>query len=255
MPNNVDQAVARVLGTGLEHASEAEILQHLDAELQQQASARPAVLGGEAAQPWVLGAEAAGGNAAQRFLSFYADAIHREICDPEKGRLKDDYRGVIGGLDLSGQIKSLVPLVLTAIGSGAALLNPAAIGALVALWLIRVGLDQWCAMPRASMAQTTANTGAAPAPIDPSVSAGAASGAAAASSGMPEQAPDVGNVPALAHTPDPDEAPTGTGSAPMPVDPSVSTGAADTEPAHVTDPDVLIDPATTSSNPDVRGET
>ena len=235
MPNDINQTVDQVLGEGLEHASEADILERLDAELKQQLP-RAAVLGADVTAPWMRGA-AAGGSAAQRFIAFYADAIHKEICDPEQGRLKDEYRGTIGGLALADQVKSLVPYVLTALGVGAAFANPAVIGALVALWLVRVGLDQWCAAPRTAVAETTANTGASPAPIDPSLATdatGAAEGRAASASSAP---------------------PAGTGSAPMPVDPSGSTGVANTEPAHTTDPKVQIDPATTSSNPDVRGET
>ncbi|HEU5015022.1 MAG TPA: hypothetical protein VFT66_21045 [Roseiflexaceae bacterium] len=246
MPNDIDQTVDQVLGEGLEHASEADILQRLDAELQQQTSGNAAVLGADAAEPWMRG-EAAGGSAAQRFIAFYADAIHKEICDPEKGRLKDEYRGTIGGLNVADQVKSLVPYILTALGIGASFVNPAAIGALVALWLVRVGLDQWCAAPQASMAETTANTGAGPAPIDPSLatSAGAAEGRARGAS-------DPSSDNDLLH--DLLDQPTGTGSAPMSVNPSGSTGVANTEPAHATDPKVRIDPATTSSNPDVRGE-
>ncbi len=247
MPNDIDQTVDQVLGEGLEHASEAQILERLDAELKQQTSGHAAVLGAGDAHPW-LGGEAAGGSAAQRFIAFYADAIHKEICDPEKGRLKDEYRGTIGGLALADQVKSLVPYVLTALGIGASFINPAAIGALVALWIVRVGLDQWCAAPHASLAETTANTGAGPAPIDPSLATGTAGeGRAQNASGAPS---DKDLLQDLLDQ----SAGTGSGSAPMPIDPSGSTGVANTEPAHPTDPKVRIDPATTSSNPDVRGE-
>lgn len=243
MPNDIDQTVDQVLGEGLEHASQAEILDRLDAELRQQTAGRAGVLGDETATPWLRGA-AAGGSAAQRFIAFYAAAIHREICDPEKGRLKDEYRGTIGGLALADQVKALVPYVLTALGIGASFVNPAAIAALVALWLIRVGLDQWCAAPHASMAETTENTGASPAPIDPSLAtsaAGAAEGRAAEASGAQSSDQLLGDLL---------EQPTGTGSAPMPIDPAGSTGIADTESAHPTDPRVPIDSDTTSSGMD-----
>src|SRR5690242_14225420 len=110
MPNDIDQTVDQGLGEGLEHASEAQILERLDGELKQQTSGYTAVLGAGDAQPW-LGGEATGGSAAQRFIAFYANAIHKEICDPETGRLKDEYRGTIGGLALADQVKSLVPYV------------------------------------------------------------------------------------------------------------------------------------------------
>lgn len=147
--NEIDQAVDQVLGSGLATANEDEILHQLDVELQQQAESQAMVLGEEEPAPWVLGGEGGNfGSMAQRFINFYADAIYREICDPQQGRLKDQYRSLIGGSDTNDRVRALVPVVLSAIGVGASLLNPAAIAAIVALWLVKLGLDQWCALPR-----------------------------------------------------------------------------------------------------------
>lgn len=156
----IDQAVAQVLGSGLESADENEILRQLDAELQQQTESQAMVLGGEEPEPWVLGGEGSGGfgSMAQRFINFYGDALYREICDPQQGRLKDEYRTLVGGEDTSSRVKALVPTVLAAIGVGASLVNPAIIGAIVALWLVKLGLDQWCAMPRPSAAGATTSS-------------------------------------------------------------------------------------------------
>lgn len=156
-PNDIDQAVDQVLGNGLASADEHEILRQLDVALQQQAESQAMVLGGDEPAPWVLGGESGGGfgTMAQRFLSFYGDALYREICDPAKGQIKDEYRSLVGGADTKDRVKSLVPTVLAAIGIGASLINPAAIAALVALWLVKLGLDQWCALPRASATPPT----------------------------------------------------------------------------------------------------
>lgn len=150
--NEIDQAVAQVLGSGLASENEQAILRQLDAELQQQAEAQAMVLSGEEPAPWVLGGESGGGfgSMAQRFLNFYADALYREICDPQQGRMKDEYRSLVSGSDTRDRVKAIVPAVLTAIGVGASLVNPAAIAAIVALWLVKLGLDQWCALPRPS---------------------------------------------------------------------------------------------------------
>lgn len=239
----------------LAHADESAILQRLDAELQRQATATAAVLSADP-HPGVLGGEESVGSTAQRFLRFYTDAIHREICDAEKGRLKDHYRGTIGGETTAEQVKSLVPTLLAALGIGASFVNPAAIASLVALWLVRVGLDQWCAAPRSAPAE--AGSGAAPVRIDPSV----VPPAAAASSD--DLLSDLLTAPLDAQTATPaDNLPparadldsAGAGTAPMPVDPSVSTAPSvtDTTP-DIADSDVRIEPASTSSNPDVRGE-
>lgn len=152
--SDIDQAVDQVLGSGLAAASEDDIMRQLDAELQQQVESQAMVLGNEEAAPWVLGGEGGGGlgSMAQRFIGFYGDALYREICDPEQGRMKDQYRSLIGGNDTNSRVKALVPTVLAAIGVGASLVNPAIIAAIVALWLIKLGLDQWCALPRPSAA-------------------------------------------------------------------------------------------------------
>ena len=169
--DNIEQAVDQVLSSGLAGADESEIVRRLDAELQQQTEAGAMVLGGDEPAPWVLGGESGGGfgSMAQRFLGFYAEALRKEICDSEKGQLKDQYRSLIGSADTNDRVKAIAPVVLTAIGVGAALVNPAAIAAIVALWLVRLGLDQWCALPAAKTETSATGSGEAPATIDPSV--------------------------------------------------------------------------------------
>lgn len=160
MTTHIDEAVDQVLSSGLASASEDDIIRQLDAELQQQAQARALVLSGTEPEPWVLGGQEGGGfgTMAQRFLNFYADALHREICDAQQLRLKDTYRDLLGGKDLAGQAKALAPVVLAAFGVSASLVAPATVAAIVALWLLRTGLEQWCAVPRAAVAES----GAAP---------------------------------------------------------------------------------------------
>ncbi len=148
--NDLDQAVELVLSSELASADEQALMRQLDAELQQQTEAQSLVLGGDEPDAWVLGGDHGGGfgSMAQRFIGFYADAIYKEICDPEQGQLKDTYRNLIGGSDTNDRVKQIAPAVLAAIGIGASLVNPATIAAIVALWLVKLGLDQWCAVPR-----------------------------------------------------------------------------------------------------------
>lgn len=172
MPNEIDQAVDQVLSSELATADENEILRQLDVELQQQTEAQAMVLSGEEPPAWVLGDEQAGGfgSMAQRFIGFYGDALYKEICDPQQGRMKDQYRNLVGGADTNDRVRALAPVVLGALGIGASLVNPAAIAAIVALWLVRLGLDQWCALPRSQGGATSASgSGAAPMVVDPSV--------------------------------------------------------------------------------------
>jgi hypothetical protein len=168
---HLDEVINVTLGgLDLESVDENAIIRRLDKELQQQseASALGATLqDGEPSSPWVLGGAEAGGFGpmAQRFLAFYTDAIHREICSPDSSGLKDTYRNLLGGQSTQEQVRSLVPTLINAIGASAALINPAAIAALVALWLIRTGLDQWCTVPRSAPA---ADKAGAPAPAETS---------------------------------------------------------------------------------------
>lgn len=148
MSIEVNEAVEQVLSAGLEGASESEILRQLDAELEQQTMARAMVLSGEEASPWVLGGETGGGfgSIARRFISFYSAAIQREICDTQGGCLKEQYRKLIGGESFGDQVKAIAPVILGAFGSEEKTLSaPATVAAIVALWLARTGLEQWCA--------------------------------------------------------------------------------------------------------------
>ncbi|HEU4323162.1 MAG TPA: hypothetical protein VFS21_08410 [Roseiflexaceae bacterium] len=149
MSHELDEAVELALH-GLEEADEAAIIRRLDKELQQQTQVSATLSDTDNPSPWVLGGEEAGGfgSMAQRFLSFYTDAIHREICNADQSGLRDTYKNLLGGQSTQDQVKSLVPVLINAIGASAALINPAAIAALVGLWLLRTGLDQWCTLPR-----------------------------------------------------------------------------------------------------------
>jgi hypothetical protein len=148
MANELDDAVEQMLSSGLNQNSPDEIVRRLDAELQQQTEASAMVLSGAEPEVWVLGGEHAGGfgSMAQRFITYYSSALHREICDPQGG-LTQQYKSMLGGQDLKSQVKTLAPVVLAAIGVSATLVAPATVAAIVAVWLLRVGLEQWCAAP------------------------------------------------------------------------------------------------------------
>ncbi|NOK64058.1 MAG: hypothetical protein GFH27_549409n32 [Chloroflexi bacterium AL-W] len=150
MSYNVDEALDQVFTTGLVESDQHDILRQLDAELQQQIQARVMVLGTDASEPWVLGGEQAGGfgSMAHRFLTFYTKSLHREICDAQTAMLKQQYRTMLGGPNLREQTKALTPIVMSVIGAGASLMNPSIIAVLVAIWMLRVGLDHWCAAPQ-----------------------------------------------------------------------------------------------------------
>jgi len=148
MASELDDAVDQLISSGLYQEAPEAIVRRLDAELQQQTEASAMVLGAGEPEAWVLGGDAAGGfgSMAQRFINYYSAALHREICDPQGG-LKQDYQSMLGGQDLRNQVKALAPVVLAALGISASLVAPATVAAIVALWLLRMGLAQWCATP------------------------------------------------------------------------------------------------------------
>jgi hypothetical protein len=149
MASETDEAVEELVGAGLAKASESEILRLLDAELQQQSEASALVLSGEAPEPWVLGGPAAGGfgSLARRFLTFYSAAMRRELCDAKGAGLNTRYAEQLGGQAIPAQLKVIAPLILTAFEASTALVAPGTVAAIVALWLVRVGIERWCAAP------------------------------------------------------------------------------------------------------------
>jgi hypothetical protein len=152
-PNDeLDAAIARMVSAGLDHASTDELLQQLNDELEQQVN-NPIALDA-ASEPWVYGDDPVALDAsaaeqpagmARRFLGYYGAALKRELCDAEGGCLKEGYRKQLSGQDLKTNLAALAPTVLATIGASVALVAPAVVAAIVAVWLLRVGLEQWCA--------------------------------------------------------------------------------------------------------------
>ena len=149
MTSATDEAVEELVSAGLTKASESEILRLLDAELQQQSEASALVSSGEAPEPWVLGGAAAGGfgSLARRFLTFYSAAMRRELCSADGAGLNTRHVELLRGQALPDQLKLIAPLVLTAFEDSTALVVPGTVAAIVALWLVHIGVEQWCAAP------------------------------------------------------------------------------------------------------------
>ena len=149
MTGELDDIIEQTLQDGLGEAGVSAILRRLDIELQHQVEV--SALGGQAPEAWVVGGVAAGGfgSMSERFIAFYAAAFRRELCD-EGGGLKPDYAQLLRGQDLPDQIKLLAPAIVTSLADSVTLMVPLTVAVLVALWLIRVGLEQWCAASQES---------------------------------------------------------------------------------------------------------
>jgi hypothetical protein len=148
MTDEIDEAIDHVLSGGLTGASAGMVQRHLAAELQQQAELY--ALASDAEQEaWVLGGADAGGfgSIAQRFLTYYAPALRQALCDEQGDGLSQQYRAALDAKELRQQVAALTPAILPMLDSSPSLVVPATVAALVALWLVRVGPDQWCASP------------------------------------------------------------------------------------------------------------
>lgn len=74
-------------------------------------------------------------------------ALHKEMCDPQKKALKDDYQALMN--------KALSPEGVTAVGAVVvkvvAVINPTlAVSSVViylSIWLLKRGLNHWCSLP------------------------------------------------------------------------------------------------------------
>jgi hypothetical protein len=82
-----------------------------------------------------------------RTLKRLEEAIHREMCDPAKSALKDEYKGLLDKATSDGNVRQIA-LVIT---NTLAVIHPAiAVSSVVvyfALWLSKVGLNYWCSRP------------------------------------------------------------------------------------------------------------
>jgi hypothetical protein len=153
-------AIDQTLGAGIDAADPDQIMRTLGQELEQQTAEGMLVLSAdEEPEAWVLGADdgapASPQGMAGRFLGFYGAALRRELCDEQGGCIKEQYNKMLSGGDLRANLTALAPAVLAAIGASATLVAPAIVATLVAAWLLRVGLQQWCAASAAAGAPAT----------------------------------------------------------------------------------------------------
>jgi hypothetical protein len=85
---------------------------------------------------------------ASRLLQEFEAAVYKEICDPKNGCLNESYRNKLNGAMTPAGIEAVSRIVVQAVMS----VNPAfAVSSVViylALWILKVGLNQWCSHPR-----------------------------------------------------------------------------------------------------------
>ena len=78
-------------------------------------------------------------------------AVYKELCDPKKGELKEAYQALLNkGLTSEG-VQAVAAAVLKVVMT----INPAygvsSVAIYLAIWLLKVGLNYWCARPAPSV--------------------------------------------------------------------------------------------------------
>ena len=82
------------------------------------------------------------------WMSELLDSVHGRICDQQKGELKGDYQSLLNAGLTPGGVKLAASAILPIIN----LINPSfavpTVAVYLALFLLKVGLNNWCATPR-----------------------------------------------------------------------------------------------------------
>lgn len=163
----IESTIEQTLSAGLADADPTKVMEILGSELERQ-TGESSLLLSSSPEEWVLSPAGDEGvpraqGLASRFLDNFSTALRRELCDSAGGCLNEKYRAMLSGQDMKANLSALAPAVLAAVGMSTALVAPGVIAALVSVWLLRVGLEQWCTNATSENAPS-AQTGITPSP-------------------------------------------------------------------------------------------
>jgi hypothetical protein len=83
-----------------------------------------------------------------KMIRAFEAAIHQEICDSKKGGLNEEYQKVFKDALTKEGVASVAAVVLKIVS----VVNPAfavsTVGIYLAMWLLKVGLNHWCTLPK-----------------------------------------------------------------------------------------------------------
>jgi hypothetical protein len=87
------------------------------------------------------------------FLKGLRAALHKELCDPERKALKEEYNDLLKeGLTTDG-----VQAVAAVVTKIVAAINPtylvSSIVVYASIWLLKIGLNYWCSLPDSAAAE------------------------------------------------------------------------------------------------------
>ena len=84
----------------------------------------------------------------ERLIKQFVTGVHKEICDSEKGCLNDKYAKLMDSALTPDGVQSVATVVVGILTK----INPAfavsSIAIYIALWVLKIGLNRWCAMPQ-----------------------------------------------------------------------------------------------------------
>ena len=85
---------------------------------------------------------------ASSFVREAKAAIHKEICDSEKKQLKEEYLQVFKGTLTTQGITSVASALTSIVSAIHPALAVSTVLAFLAIWILKVGANQWCSYPK-----------------------------------------------------------------------------------------------------------
>lgn len=94
----------------------------------------------------VVGLDAGVGDWSAAILKSIDDALRKELCDPRRGRLKDEYNATLQSALDPKSVARVAAVVLSIIQTINPVLHVSSIGIYIAIWLLKLGLNYWCSV-------------------------------------------------------------------------------------------------------------
>jgi hypothetical protein len=87
---------------------------------------------------------------ASSVLAELEDAIREELCDATVGKLKKAYEDNLDSVLKPAGVARLASVILSIVQTVNPALAVSSVGVYIAVWLLKVGLNHWCQLPKTS---------------------------------------------------------------------------------------------------------
>lgn len=136
LPDDFNQTLTKAEASGILGDDAESVRQHLLSELNRVAAAEGSRATDLGFTDW-----------ASRLLKAFEAAVHQEICDAEKGGLKEEYDTALKKALSPEGVAATATVVIKVL----AVVNPAfavsSVAIYLATWILKIGLNQWCSIP------------------------------------------------------------------------------------------------------------